>query len=99
MYAYADLRISWWHIPNCWKSCVAAQLCSFNSKETRKFTVNHFLKLYANISDIFLQNEILEFEISAVYLYFKGQGPEVGQGHTGEVIQGVEVEAGEGRKY
>ena len=62
-------------------------------------TVKQIFKLYASISDIFLQNEILEFEISAVYLYFKGQGQEVGQGHTGEVIQGVEVEAGGGRKY
>ena len=62
-------------------------------------TVNQIFKLYASICDIFLQNEILELEISAVYLYFKGQGQEVGQGHTGEVIQGVEVEAGGGRKY
>ena len=71
-------------------------ICSYKSKETRKKTLNQIFKLYACISDFY---EILKFEISVVYLYFKGQGQEVGQGHTGEVIQGVEVEAGGGRKY
>ena len=39
MYAQADLRLCWPHIPHCWKSHVAAQMVLWRDKKYVRFDV------------------------------------------------------------
>ena len=76
MYAQADLRLCWSHIPHCWKSHVVAQIyLVFSLKKVNIlyiFHVNNLIADYLNVisSLIWFLKAVTKFEKVAGYKFF-----------------------------